>query len=59
MMPPVASVTFRSDTESSDVVAALHDACEQHRDENGRLDMGRTLTLTALVTARDNARRAA
>jgi hypothetical protein len=40
----MASVTFQSHAEFSDVIAALH--------ENGRLDMGRTLMLTALVTAR-------
>jgi hypothetical protein len=48
----VAAITFRSHSEFSDVIAAINDACEQHRDDKGRLDVPRTLMLTALVTAR-------
>jgi hypothetical protein len=47
----VAVVRFRSKAELAATVEALDDACNSHRDAQGRLDVPHTLMMTALITA--------
>jgi hypothetical protein len=48
----VATVRFASPSAFNATVEALREACEQHRDPQGRLDLDHVLLLTAVVTAR-------
>jgi hypothetical protein len=47
----VATIRFRSRSEFGATVDALGEACDRHRDRQGKLDVERAKMLVAIVTA--------